>query len=121
MVEVELAGLDAVFLNPDLLFEYEMQPGLVVAAQLGADRDMPIPPGVRHAASGATVIVQLDSFPMSAYSARDVKCETIVGSRRLQCGWISAAPGSELEDKALPGCALSRGGEILASGRTVPA
>ncbi len=117
MVEVELAGLDAVFLNPDLLFEYEMQPGLVVAAQLGADRDMPIPPGVRHAASGATVIVQLDSFPMSAYSARDVNCETFVGSRRRQCGWISAAPGKgeSTTDKAYSGlCFIAEAGEILA-------
>jgi len=118
MVEVEIAGFDTVFLNPDLLFEYEMQPGLVVAVQMGADNQIPMPPAVRHAAAGATVIVQMDSFPMSAYSARDVKCDTIVGSRRLQCGWISAAPGKgeSTTDKAYSGlCFISEAGEILAS------
>lgn len=118
MVEVEIPGLDAVFLNPDLLFEYEMQPGLAVAVQLGADRDMPTPPAVKHAAAGATVIVQLDAFPMSTSSAQDIQNDTITDSRRLHCGWVSAAPGTgeSTTDKVYSGlCFIAEAGEILAS------
>lgn len=119
--EIGLPGFRTVSLGADQLFEYAGLPGIVVSAQFGADRDMPVAPAVRHAASGATVIAQLDAFPMRVFSARDAKNAIETDSRRLHCGFLSAAPGAgeSTTDKVYSGlCVIAENGEILASAET---
>lgn len=119
--EINLPGFKTVNLGADQLFAYAGLPGIVVSAQLGADRDMPVSPAVRHAASGATIIAQLDAFPMSVYSARDAKNLMETDSRRLHCGFLSAAPGEgeSTTDKVYSGlCVIAENGELLTSAET---
>ncbi|MEI3062334.1 MAG: NAD(+) synthase [Oscillospiraceae bacterium] len=62
-------------------------------AELGADIDVLVPPSVRHAQAGATVIAQLASFPETVTSADEAELTLRSQSRRLHCGMIMAAPG----------------------------
>ncbi|MEG1789819.1 MAG: NAD(+) synthase [Oscillospiraceae bacterium] len=119
VVEVDVPGLYPVCFATDLLFDCETLPGLLVAAELGSDGDMPVPPAVRHCAAGAVVIASLRSAPMSVYSARDAKREIQTDSRRLCCGFVSAAPGvgESTTDKVYSGLRLAaENGELLAMG-----
>ncbi|HBD86935.1 MAG TPA: NAD(+) synthase [Clostridiales bacterium] len=117
VAQVTVPGFDPVYFGADLLFAHKAVPELIVAAQIGVDRDMPSSPAARHTAAGATVVAQLDAFPATAYSARDMVNDTVTDSRRLHCGWISAAPGKgeSTADKVYSGlCVVAEDGEILA-------
>ena len=116
MMEILIPELGAIYFNADILFTSKVQKELLVAIQLGSDRNMPMSPAVRHTGAGATLIVELDSFPMSTYSARIKKNALITDSNHLHCGWISAAPGEgeSTTDKVYSGlCVIAENGEIV--------
>ena len=93
-------------------------PDLKVAAELGADIDALVPPSVRHAQAGATVIAQLASFPETVTSADEAELTLRSQSRRLHCGMIMAAPGKgeSTTDNVFSGlCMIAENGEIIRS------
>ena len=115
-IEAELAGQFTV-LSPDTLFEFSPLPGLFVSAELGEDRDSLLPPSVRHAKAGATVIAQLASFPETVRSTDDALLDIRAQSKRLKCGMILAAPGKgeSSTDNVYSGlCVVAENGEVLA-------
>lgn len=105
------------FLSADSLFESNMMDGLSVAVQLATDSDELVPPAVRHAAAGATVIAHMASFPETISSAADAELEIRSSSAHLCCGMILAAPGKgeSTTDNAYSGlCLIAENGKILA-------
>ncbi len=115
-IEVEIAG-QLPFLCPDTLFEFSPIPGLFVSAELGEDINALVPPSVRHAEAGATVIVQLASFPETVSSTDDAILDIRSQSKRLKCGMILAAPGKgeSSTDNVYSGlCAVAENGKVLA-------
>ena len=115
-IEAAVAG-QLSFLCPDTLFEFSPLPGLFVAAELGSDMDALVPPSVRHAEAGATVIAQLASFPETVHSADDALLDIRAQSRRLKCGMVLAAPGKgeSSTDNVYSGlCLVAENGKVLA-------
>ena len=116
-IEVELGELSAL-LSTDCLFDCPALPGLRVAVELGADMDAIVPPAVRHAVAGATVIVQMASFPETVYSAKEAELKIRAQSERLCCGMVLAAPGKgeSSTDNVYSGlCLVAENGVVLAS------
>lgn len=117
MLEVDVPGLYPVCFNADMLFECENMPGLIVAAQMGEDRKLAVPPAMKHAAAGATLIAELSSFYTSIYSKKQMKNSLSVDSGRLHCSWLVAAPGvgESTTDKVYSGLQIiAENGEIVA-------
>ena len=115
-IEVTVAG-QLTFLCPDTLFEFSPLPGLFVAAELGSDMDAIVPPSVRHAEAGATVIAQLASFPETVHSADDAMLDIRAQSKRLKCGMVLSAPGKgeSSTDNVYSGlCIVAENGKVLA-------
>ena len=116
-VEVEIDAEHVAVLSTDYVFTCAALPDLKVAAELGADIDVLVPPSVRHAQAGATVIAQLASFPETVTSADEAELTLRSQSRRLHCGMIMAAPGKgeSTTDKTYYGlCAVVDDGETIA-------
>ena len=117
-VEVEIDAEHVAVLSTDYVFTCAALPDLKVAAELGADIDVLVPPSVRHAQAGATVIAQLASFPETVTSADEAELTLRSQSRRLHCGMIMAAPGKgeSTTDNVFSGlCMIAENGEILAA------
>ena len=105
------------FLSADSLFECGLIDGLSVAVQLGSDSNALVPPAVRHAAAGATVIADMASFPATVSSTADAELEIRHTSSHLCCGMILAAPGKgeSTTDNVYSGlCMVAENGKILA-------
>ena len=115
--DVTVGDEHTAFLSADSLFESNMMDGLSVAVQLGSDSDELIPPAVRHAAAGATVIAHMASFPATVSSTADAELEIRNSSAHLCCGMILAAPGKgeSTTDNVYSGlCMVAENGKILA-------
>ena len=116
--EVEIDADHIAVLSTDNMFCCAALPELKVAAELGADIDALVPPSVRHAQAGATLIAQLASFPATVSSADETELTLRAQSRRLHCGMVLAAPGKgeSSTDNVFSGlCMIAENGEILAS------
>lgn len=116
--EVEIDADHIAVLSTDNIFYCAALPELKVAAELGADIDALVPPSVRHAQAGATLIAQLASFPATVSSADETGLTLRAQSRRLHCGMVLAAPGKgeSSTDNVFSGlCMIAENGEILAS------
>lgn len=116
--EVEIDADHIAVLSTDNIFCCAALPELKVAAELGADIDALVPPSVRHAQAGATLIAQLASFPATVSSADETGLTLRAQSRRLHCGMVLAAPGKgeSSTDNVFSGlCMIAENGEILAS------
>ncbi len=116
--EVEIDADHIAVLSTDNMFCCAALPELKVAAELGADIDALVPPSVRHAQAGATLIAQLASFPATVSSADETGLTLRAQSRRLHCGMVLAAPGKgeSSTDNVFSGlCMIAENGEILAS------
>ena len=114
--DVEVGGKFS-FLCADTLFECAAVRGLLVAAEVGKDRDMIVPPSVRHAKAGATLIAQLADFPETVTSTDDALLDIRAQSRRLRCGFVLAAPGKgeSSTDNVYSGlCLVAESGVVLA-------
>ncbi len=99
------------------LFEHLALPGLKVAVELGADLDAVTPPSVDAALAGATVIVQMASFPETVSSTADAELNIRYQSKRLAAGLVLAAPGKgeSTTDNVFSGlCMVAENGVILA-------
>lgn len=115
--EVTVAGEYCAYLSADSLFESNMVDGLSVAVELGADCDAIVTPSVRHALSGATVIVRMASFAATTHSTADALLQTKADSGKLACGMLLAAPGKgeSTTDRVYSGlCVIAENGKVLA-------
>ena len=114
--DVEVGGKFS-FLCADTLFECASVRGLLVAAEVGKDRDAIVPPSVRHAKAGATMIAQLADFPETVTSTNDALLDIRAQSKRLRCGFVLSAPGKgeSSTDNVYSGlCLVAENGVVLA-------
>ena len=100
-----------------MLFTHCALPGLMVAVELGADADAVLPPSVDAARAGATLVVQMASFPETVTSTDAARLQLRAQSKRLAAGILLAAPGrgESTTDYAYSGlCMVAENGVILA-------
>ena len=115
--EIELAGLGSVPFT-DALYVSDALPELAVAVELGKDRDALLPPSVRFARCGATLIAQMAAFPETVASREEAELEIRAQSRRLAAGIVLAAPGKgeSSTDYVYSGlCLVAEAGKLLAA------
>ena len=112
-------GEDVPF-GSELLFTCTHMPKLVVAAELCEDLWVASPPSVRHAMSGANLIVNL-SASSEAVGKDSYRRNLVTGqSARLVCGYIyaNAGEGESTQDLVFGGQNLiAENGTLLASSR----
>ena len=116
--EVNLPGYGLVPMSCSVLFEHETLSDLRVAAEVGAGLQRFLTPAVRHAEAGATLIVQLGSFPETVTSREEAELNARYESRQFACGMVLAAPGKgeSSTDRVFSGlCLVAENGKILAS------
>ena len=112
---------EAVPVSAKQVFEHLALPGLKVAVELGADLDAVVPPSVDAALAGATLIVQMASFPATVSSTQDAELNIRYQSRRLSAGVVLAAPGKgeSTTDNVFSGlCMVAENGVILSQCET---
>ena len=118
MRDIVVDGTYGALMMTDLLFVNKNVPDMKIAVELGADRDAIVPPSVRHAVSGATVIAQLASFPMTVSSRDEAEASVKYQSERTLSGVICASPnkGESTTDQVFSGlCLVAENGVILAN------
>ena len=116
--EVNLPGYGLVPMSCSVLFEHETLSDLRVSAEVGAGLQRFLTPAVRHAEAGATLIVQLGSFPETVTSREEAELNARYESRQFACGMVLAAPGKgeSSTDRVFSGlCLVAENGKILAS------
>ena len=119
--EVNLPGYGLVPMSCSVLFEHETLSDLRVAAEVGAGLQRFLTPAVRHTEAGATLIVQLGSFPETVTSREEAELNARYESRQFACGMVLAAPGKgeSSTDRVFSGlCLVAENGKILASEET---
>ena len=119
--EVNLPGYGLVPMSCSVLFEHETLSDLRVAAEVGAGLQRFLTPAVRHAEAGATLIVQLGSFPETVTSREEAELNARYESRQFACGMVLAAPGKgeSSTDRVFSGlCLVAENGKILAAEET---
>jgi NAD+ synthase (glutamine-hydrolysing) len=79
--------------GPDLLFEAEDLPGLVLHAEICEDMWVPIPPSAEAALAGATVLANLSGSPITVARAEDRRLLCRSASSRCLAAYIFAAAG----------------------------
>src|SRR6185295_7400781 len=79
--------------GPDLLFEAEDVPGLVVHVEVCEDMWVPLPPSAEAALAGATVLVNLSGSPITIGRAEDRKLMCRSASSRCLAAYVYAAAG----------------------------
>jgi NAD+ synthase (glutamine-hydrolysing) len=90
--EMRLLGADVPF-GPDLLFEAEDVPGLVVHVEVCEDMWVPVPPSAEAALAGATVLLNLSGSPITVGRAEDRKLMCRSQSSRCLAAYVYAAAG----------------------------
>ncbi len=116
--EVNLPGYGLVPMSCSVLFEHEALSDLRVSAEVGAGLQRFLTPAFRHAEAGATLIVQLGSFPETVTSREEAELNARYESRQFACGMVLAAPGKgeSSTDRVFSGlCLVAENGKILAS------
>ncbi len=99
------------------LFTHASLGELSVAVELGADLDEPLSPACAYALEGATLVVQMASFPQTVFSDEERTAEIRALSKRLCCSLLLAAPGrgESTTDNSYSGlCLAAENGELLA-------
>jgi NAD+ synthase (glutamine-hydrolysing) len=90
--EIRIAGLDVPF-GPNLLFDAEDVPGLVVHVEVCEDVWVPVPPSSEAALAGATVLLNLSGSPITVGRAEDRKLMCRAQSSRCLAAYVYAAAG----------------------------
>ena len=90
--EIRVAGVEVPF-GPDLLFEAEDVPGLVVHVEVCEDMWVPVPPSAEAALAGATVLLNLSGSPITVGRARDRHLYCQSASSRCLAAYVYAAAG----------------------------
>ena len=119
--EVNLPGYGLVPMSCSVLFEHEALSDLRIAVEVGVGLQRFLTPAVRHAEAGATLIVQLGSFPDTVTSREEAELNARYESRQFACGMVLAAPGKgeSSTDRVFSGlCLVAENGKILASEET---
>ena len=101
----------------DALFVCEALPELKVAVELGADRDALESPALRAVRSGATLVVQMASFPETVTSRADAELQARYESKHGKAAVLLAAPGKgeSSTDYVYSGlCLVAENGKLLA-------
>ena len=104
-------------LGTDLVFSCREMPSLRIAAEICEDLWAPNPPSIRHAMSGATLIVNLSASDET--TGKDIYRRALVSgqSARLVCGYVyaSAGDGESTQDVVYSGHNLiAENGIVLA-------
>ena len=103
-------------MHADMIFSCADMPGLKVAAELCEDLWSPAPPSIRHALSGANVIVNL-SASNELIQKSDYRRSLVKGqSARLVCAYVycSAGEGESTQDVVYSGhCMIAENGALL--------
>ena len=116
--EVNLPGYGLVPMSCSVLFEHEALSDLRIAVEVGVGLQRFLTPAVRHAEAGATLIVQLGSFPETVTSREEAELNARYESRQFACGMVLAAPGKgeSSTDRVFSGlCLVAENGKLLAS------
>ena len=116
--EIDLDSIHSAFLCPDIIFENSKLRSLRVSVELGGDITAIVPPSLRHARAGATVIARMASFPATVFSSEETSLCIRADSKRLCAGMILAAPGKgeSTTDNVYSGlCLVAENGTVLAS------
>ncbi|MCL2455536.1 MAG: NAD(+) synthase [Micrococcales bacterium] len=106
-------------LGPDLLFEAEDVPGLVVHVEVGDDLGVPVPPSATAALAGATVLVNLAGSPVTVGHADDRRLLARSASARCLAVHVyaTAGQGESSTDLAWDGQTMVHEvGDLLAEG-----
>ena len=114
---VKIGEYETVLESSDALFCCEALPELKVGVELGADRDALESPALRLAAAGATLIVQMASFPETLSSRGDAELQARWESKHLRAAVLLAAPGrgESTTDHVYSGlCLAAENGKLLA-------
>jgi NAD+ synthase (glutamine-hydrolysing) len=90
--EIRVAG-EVVPFGPDLLFDAEDVPGLVVHAEICEDMWIPVPPSAEAALAGATLLLNLSGSPITVGRAEDRKLLCRSASSRCLAAYVYAAAG----------------------------
>ncbi len=117
-LEINLAGYGLVPMSCNILFEHESLPDLRVAVEVGAGLERFTSPAARHAEAGATLIMQMASFPATVSSREEAELNMRYESRQFACGLVLAAPGKgeSSTDRVYSGlCVVAENGKLLAA------
>jgi NAD+ synthase (glutamine-hydrolysing) len=90
--EIRVAGVEVPF-GPDLLFEADDLPGLVVHAEVCEDMWVPVPPSAEAALAGATVLLNLSGSPITVGRSRDRHLYCQAASSRCLAAYVYSAAG----------------------------
>ena len=115
---VKIGDAETVLESSDALFSCEALPELKVAVELGADRDALESPALRQVRAGATLIVQMASFPETVSSRSEAELQARYESRHWKAGVLLAAPGrgESSTDWVYSGlCLAAENGKLLAA------
>lgn len=118
--ETTLSDGSKVPVDTDIILKCRQLPKLKIAAEICEDLWTPNPPSIRHAMSGATLIVNLsasDEITGKAIYRKDLVCGQ---SARLLCGYIyaSAGDGESTQDVVYSGHNLiCENGNVLAESK----
>lgn len=103
-VKVELLGQETWF-GTDILIQAEDMPKLVIGCEICEDLWTPMPPSIRHALAGATLIVNLSASNETV--CKDAYRKSLVSSQSasLVCGYVycSAGEGESTQDIVFSG------------------
>lgn len=89
---IRLSGVEVPF-GPDLLFDAEDVPGLVLHVEICEDMFVPIPPSAQAALAGATVLANLSGSPITIGRAEDRHLLARSASGRCLAAYVYAAAG----------------------------
>src|SRR3954449_6516502 len=90
--EIRIAGSQVPF-GPDLLFDAEDVPGLVLHAEVCEDMWIPVPPSAEAALAGATLLLNLSGSPITVGRAEDRKLLCRSASSRCLAAYVYSAAG----------------------------
>ena len=114
--EVNLPGYGLVPMSCSVLFEHEALSDLRVAVEVGAGLQRFLSPAARHAEAGATLLVQMASFPATVTSREEAELNARYESRQYACGLVLSAPGKgeSTTDRVFSGlCLVAENGKLL--------
>jgi NAD+ synthase (glutamine-hydrolysing) len=89
---IRVAGTEVPF-GPDLLFDAEDVPGLVLHVEVCEDMWVPVPPSAEAALAGATVLANLSGSPITVGRAEDRRLMVRSASSRCLAAYVYAAAG----------------------------
>ena len=119
---IRLLGADVPF-GPDLLFDAEDVPGLVLHVEICEDMFVPVPPSAQAALAGATVLANLSGSPITIGRADDRKLLARSASARCLAAYVysAAGEGESSTDLAWDGqTMIYENGRLLAESQRFP-